>query len=159
MRNHTLRSLATITSLALLASGCTTRYQAPSDTTSSVPIVFVDQGPGSIIRILNTNDANDCSMDKGGGSLGAAGKLKLSISADHEKHSRLRHSQPITIAMGWWDVAPIREYGEKVTFTPNAKFEYQLEYISQSTSAHGLANVSECSIAVRERPIGDTGEF
>lgn len=151
--------LAATASLALLATGCATRYQAPTDTASSVPVTFVNQGPGSHIRILNTSAPNTCSMDNGGGYLGAVGKLKLSISPDYEKHSRLRHSQPVTLTMGWWDVGPIRQCGEKITFTPNAKFEYQIEYTSQFTSAFGLAHVSACSVTVRERPIGETGDF
>ena len=154
MKFKTASTLAT----ALLITACASPYEPPTDTTLSIPVTVVNRGPGTIVHVQPSPDI--CSTMGEAGSLGVVGRLKMNLGNETlEKKTRILHSQPITITMGWWDVAPIRECGEKVTFTPSKSNEYQVEFISTSTTALGLSNIAACTVLVSERPLGSSEEY
>ena len=150
----------TIFTLAVLSlmTACASRYQPPTDTTLSIPVTVINRRPGTIVNVQPSPDI--CSTLSEAGSLGVIGRHKVNLGNEIlEKKTRVLHSQPVTITMGWWDVGPVTECGEKVTFTPSKDNEYQVEFVSSSTTTLGISNVSSCSVSVSERPLNSSEAY
>lgn len=137
--------------LLLLASGCAGQYQAPAeDEHSSVPVTFVNHGPGTAVYVRKSPEA--CSTTSDAGLVGIVGTTKLPIpTPKYEIRSRLRAGIPSTISMGWWDVGPVRECGEKLTFTPVAGMEYQVVYVADFERQYGRSDIRSCEVRVLSR--------
>jgi hypothetical protein len=153
-----MKVVVLVAAVVLLAA-CASRYAPPSDLSASVPVTFVNRGPAAVTYVRSS--AEECSTTSDAGFVGVVGKVKVNLGSEAlEKPSRLSHSRPVTVSMGWWDTGPIRECSEKVTFSPRSQFEYQIEYVSESSSSSTVfANVTSCSIQIRERAVGSTGAF
>lgn len=137
---------------ALALLGCASRYEPPQDPGTTVPITFVNHGPAAGTFIRPTPQA--CSTTGDAGLVGNIGRMKIPLNEVLERSTRVRHSVPVTISMGWWEEArPVRECGEKLTFTPKAGREYQVEFISAPEMLTGSRAPSACSVEVRERTV------
>lgn len=143
----------------LIATGCASTYQPPGDDDqSSVPVSFVNHGPAAGVFIRKSPDA--CSTTSDAGRVGVVGQTKLPFPPPkYEIRSRLAAGVPSTISMGWWDVGPVRECGEKITFTPVAGMEYKVGFEADYESHLGLSDVKSCEVRVLARPIRSEAEF
>jgi hypothetical protein len=135
---------------ALLLAACASRYEPPQDTATTVPLVFINRGPAAVTYIRPTPQA--CSTTSDAGFVGAIGRANVAVSETLQRPTRVRHSVPITVSMGWWaDSQPVRECGEKLTFTPKAGRDYEVEFISSPEMLTGSRAPAACSVEVRER--------
>jgi hypothetical protein len=143
----------------LLLNSCASHYQAPpEDEQSSVPITFVNYGPGAAVFIRKSPEA--CSTIAEAGLVGIVGTTRSQfVTPKYEIKSRLQVDVPSTISMGWWAAGPIRECGEKITFTPVAGTEYQVVYVADFKTRLGLSNVTSCEVRVLSRPNRSNSQF
>jgi len=137
--------------------GCATPYVAPTGT-GSVAVTIRNQGPAAAVFIRSSQV--ECSTTSGAGFLGIVGVVKLDLGAERlERTTQVTSGSPVTISMGWWDTGPVRECGEKVTFTPRAGSEYEIEYTSTYVGWVRLADVTACDVVIRQRQAGSKDAY
>jgi len=135
---------------ALMLTACASRYEPPQDPATTVALTFINRGPAAGTYIRPSPQA--CSTTSDAGFVGPVGQVHLALSQPLERSTRVRHSVPITVTMGWWaDSKPVRECGEKLTFTPKSGRDYEVEFISSPEMLTGSRAPTACWVEVRER--------